>query len=123
MTWFWVFVGFAVVVGGLAAFLSIDENNNMYFILYLVGLFLGAVIFTTLIPSSEDLAKKYNVDYATAEVIHEVTDIPESTIIEMIYYLELNDADLQSVFNLNDEEMTAIRILIEKRIKILDDKD
>lgn len=114
MAWFWVFVGFAVVVGGLAVFLSIDENNNMYYILYLVGLFLGAVIFTALVPSSEDLAKKYNVDYATAEAIHEVTDIPESTIVEIIHYLELDDADLQSAFNLSDEEMTAIRILIEK---------
>ena len=114
MVWFWIFIGFAIVIGGLVVFFSIDENNGTYFILYVVGLFLGAIIFTTLIPSSEDLAKKYNVDYITAEAIHAITDIPESTIVEMIYYLELDDADLQSAFNLSDEEMTAIRVLIEK---------
>ena len=115
--WFWVFIGLAVVIGGLAAFLSIDENNNnnMYFILYLAGLFLGAVIFTTLIPSSESLAEKYNVDYATAKAIHAVTDIPESTIVKMIYYLELDDADLQSTFNLSDEEITAIEVLTKDK--------
>lgn len=112
--WLWVFIGLAVVVGGLAAFFSIDESNGTYFTLYVIGLALGIAGFTTLIPTSEDLAKKYNVDYTTAEAIHAITDIPESTIIEMIYYLELDDADLQSTFNLNDEEMTAIRVLIEK---------
>lgn len=114
MVWFWVFIGFAIVIGGLVVFFSIDENNGTYITLYVVGLFLGAVILTTLIPSSEDLAKKYNVDYKTAEAIHAITDIPESTIVEMIYYLKLDDADLQSAFNLSDEEMTAIRVLIEK---------
>lgn len=114
MVWFWVFIGLIIVVGGLAAYFSIDEGNGTYFILYIVGLLLGVIVLTTLIPSSEDLAKKYNVDYTTAEAIHAITDIPESTIVEMIYYLELDDTDLQSAFNLSDEEMTAIRVLIEK---------
>ena len=114
MVWLWIFIGFAIVVGCLAAYFSMAEGDGSYFTLYLAGLFLGVTILVTLIPSSEDLAKKYNVDYTTAEAIHAITDIPESTIIEMIYYLELDDADLQSAFKLNDEEMTAIRVLIEK---------
>ena len=111
---FWAFIGLIIVVGALAAYFSIDEGNSTYFTLYVVGLFLGVIILTTLTPSSEDLAKKYNVDYTAVEAIHTITDIPESTIVEMIYYLELDDADLQSAFNLSDEEMTAIRVLIEK---------
>lgn len=112
--WFWVFVVLAVVIGSFAAYFSIVEDDGTYFALYFVGLLLGVIVLTTLIPSSEDLAKKYNVDYTTAEAIHAITDIPESTIVEMIYYLELDGADLQSAFNLSDEEMTAIRVLIEK---------
>lgn len=111
MVWFWAFIGLAIVIGGLAAYFSIDDGNGTYFTLYIIGLVLGAIILTTLVPSSEDLAKKYNVDYATAEAIHTITDIPKSTIVEMIYYLELDDADLQSAFNLSDEEMTAIEVL------------
>ena len=115
MVWFWVFIGLAVVIGGLAACFSMDEGNGTYLVLYAVGFLLGAIAFITLVPSSEDLAKKYNVDYTTAEAIHAITDIPESTIVEMIYYLELDDADLQSAFNLSDEEITAIRVLIDKK--------
>lgn len=114
MVAFWIFVGLVVIIGGFAVYLSIDESNNAYFIFYAMGVLLGAVVLTILDPSSEDLAKKYNVDYATAKAIHVITDVPESTIIEMIYYLELDDADLRSTFNLSDEEMAAIRILIEK---------
>ncbi len=114
MIWFWVFIGLAILIGGFAAYCSIDEGDSTYFTLYLIGFLLGAVAFGTLIPLSEDLAKKYNVDYTTVEAIHAITDIPESTIVEIIHYLELDDADLQSAFKLSDEEMTAIRILIEK---------
>lgn len=114
MTWFWVFVGLAIVIGGLAIYISIDEKNSTFLALYCLGFLLGVIIFGSAIPSSEDLAKKYNVDHVTVKAIHAVTDIPESTIVEIIHYLELDDADLQSGFNLSDEEMTAIRILIEK---------
>ena len=111
MVWLWILTGLAIIVGCLAAYFSTVEGDSSYFSLYIAGLLLGVTILMTLIPSSEDLAKKYNVDYTTAEAIHTITDIPESTIIEMIYYLELDDADLQSAFKLSDEEMTAIEIL------------
>lgn len=112
---FWVLAILAIVVGGFVIYISIDEKNSTFLALYCLGFLFGVIIFGSTIPSSESLAEKYNVDYATAEAIHAVTDIPESTVIEMIYYLELDDADLQSGFNLSDEEMTAIRILIEKK--------
>lgn len=76
---------------------------------YALGLLLCFSIITSIDETSQSVAEKYNIDYALVEAIAEVTD--ESEYDVAVTLSVAGTENIKVVFNLTDEEMTAIEVL------------
>ena len=79
---------------------------------YVLGILLCFVTIASVDETSQSVAEEHNIDYALVEVISEITD--ESEYDVAVTLSVAGTENIQIIFDLTDEEMTAIKIWLEK---------
>ena len=97
-----------IVMLGLIA-IGIMENEWFPFEAYLLGILLTIVIIAFSDETSQSVTEEHNIDYALVEAIAEITD--ESEYDVAVTLSVAGTENIEVVFNLTDEEMTAVEVL------------
>ena len=103
-----------VTLGIIFIIKGIDDEDTFHIFTYLIGTVIGALIIIGCSQTNSQLAEQYDIDLKYAETIAEATEIPTDAVLDIIYYLDLSEEEIQDTFNFTDEEMTAIKIWLEK---------
>lgn len=107
-------LGAFILLGIIFIYISVEEGDNFHVFTYLVGAVIGALLIIGCLPTNSQLAEQYDVNLKYAETIAEAAEIPTDAVLDIIYYLDLSEEEIQDTFNFTDEEMTAIKIWLEK---------
>lgn len=107
-------LGAFILLGIIFICISKDEGSTFHMYTYFIGVVIGALLIIGCLPTNSQLAEQYDIDLKYAETIAEVAEIPTDTVLDIIYYLDLSEEEIQDTFNFTDEEMTAIKIWLEK---------
>ena len=103
-----------VLLGIILIYIAIEERDTFHMYTYLVGVVIGALLIIGCSPTNSQLAEQYDIDLKYAETIAEAAEVPTDAVLDIIYYLDLSEEEIQDTFNFTDEEMTAIKIWLEK---------
>lgn len=80
---------------------------------YVLGILLCFVTIASVDETSQSVAEEHNIDYALVEAISEITD--ESEYDVAVTLSVAGTENIQIIFDLTDEEMTAIEVLTKDK--------
>ena len=106
------FITFCIIAAIVTACLitiGIMDKEWFPFQVYILGVLLTIIIIALSDETSQSVAEKHNIDYALVEAIAEVTD--ESEYDVAVTLSVAGTENIKIVFDLTDEEMTAIEVL------------
>lgn len=106
---FIVFCIIATIVAACLIVIGVMDEDWFPFGIYILGVMLTIVIIAFSDKTSQSVAEEHNIDYALVEAIAEVTDESEYDIAVTLSVA--GTENIEVVFNLTDEEMTAIEVL------------
>ena len=106
---FIVFCIIAAIVTACLIAIGVMDKEWIPFQAYILGVLLTIVILTLSDETSQSVAEDHNIDYALVEAISKITD--ESEYDVAVTLSVTGTENIKVVFNLTDEEMTAIEVL------------
>ena len=110
-------LGAFVILGTILIIMSMENEDSFHVFTYLIGVVIGTLIIIGCLPTNSQLAEQYSIDLKYAETIAEAAEVPTDAVLDIIYYLDLSDEEIQDTFNFTDEEMIAIKVWLEKEKK------
>lgn len=98
----------------IMALLDEDGGWRIALVTYLLGWLVCLALMASL-DNAERIAKKNDIDFAIVEALSEITDHSNYDIVKALSVVGTDN--LQSTFNLTDDEMIAFTVLTTKEEK------
>lgn len=106
---FWAFLIISVAILLILVAFGATEDDFFPAQAFLIGWLLCLVTMIWSEETSQSVAKENNIDYALVEAISEITDEHEYDVVVTLSIA--GTENIQVIFDLTDEEMTAIEVL------------
>ena len=104
-----LFIALMIAVFLILIFYGIMEEEWFPLQAYALGLLICFLVIASADETSQSVAEEHNIDYALVEAITEVTN--ESEYDVAVTLSVAGTENIQIIFDLSDEEMTAIEVL------------